>query len=225
MIDIKNFILFYYNKSYVNIEHKRYFSQTPLMFKCIKNQIKFFYPNSYIHVLTNCKLEEERMVVYHFNNNLSGLNDKLETYGLLNEAAMYVDLDIILTRPFSQEHLQTSHSFNLYREYTEENCKQLTPSQKKYTHYNSGVVWIPEPSQKLKNELVEISKSINSYRENDEYAVSYYVHDKKWQMRTNDQVNVIRNDFKNITNAQSIHYTGRERELYLNDYKSKLFLF
>lgn len=213
---IEHFILVRYEKKELNVADKlcpqlsprRFEIQKYLYAGCLR-QIKEFYPNATIHVLTN-EIGSRSDVTYHVINDLPTCNlSKLYIYGLIDKPAMFLDCDVEICKPFEEQHLPADVPFNVYKTYKDKKINN-------YKHYNTGVVWIPNPSNKIVQELIEINNKHFSdptlWLYNDEYPVSYYIFIKQLTMREHKEVNSLIAQ-EDATNAQTIHYSFQKEKL------------
>jgi hypothetical protein len=221
---IENFILVRYDKKELNIADKLCTQLSPRRFEiqrylyagCLK-QIKKFYPKATIHVLTN-KADSTPGVIYHVMETLPTNNlSKLQIFGLLEKPAMFIDCDVEICKLFEPHHLPTNIPFNVYKTY---NDAKITF----YKHYNTGVVWIPNPSKTIVQELITINQQHFSdpsmWLYNDEYPISYYIHNKRLQMKEYREVNCLIAQ-EDATDAQTIHYSFQKEQL-LQKLRSKI---
>ncbi len=231
-----NFILIKYkkkieintkNKVFTTKDFSTYLNSQDIFFEIMQKQILHYYPNAHIHVLTNdsknCK--EKSNTTFHFKNFQSNHTCKFLLYGLLNEPALYLDCDIVLLSEFTNEHLNTDNSFNLFSISRHFNLQtisyKLLPVATNIL-FNAGIIYIKKPDVAIVNDLLELNEkffsdqqyieSKNEWPNNDEYALSLYIKIKNIKMQLHNDVNVLRFsiDSKELTNKkiQSLHYTG-----------------
>jgi hypothetical protein len=194
---IKNFILLEWNNDIFQTELRR---------KMVR-QLQHYHPNALIHLLTNQRKKEIGTIVHYKPRLLAGHLSKFRVFSLLKEPAMYLDCDIVLTRPFEKKHINTVNPFTLYYWYP-------WPPFYHYKHYNAGVIWIQKPSVGLTKKLWHIHGGLGSPRFNEEYAISRFVYDNKLKMYPNSDVNVPKHVTKNLMSYQSIHYAGPDNKPY-----------
>jgi len=209
-----NFILVNYKHNFYQNNLLKYYQMTEQRHKFMLKQIDRLYDHYHIHVITNLNNTDEANVniTYHRILDLECNNySKLRVFGLLTEPAMYVDNDILLTRRFAQEELVCDTPFNIFTEYNKPNL--LPKKLRSYTHYNTGIIWIPRPDKEISKELLYMKKEFDIHDNgwvNDEYPISYFIKDNNLKMSTIDAVNEYREEisFNQIFDFQSIHYTG-----------------
>jgi hypothetical protein len=206
-----NFILVQYKHQYKQDHLRVYYQHSEYYHDLMIEQIKTIYKDHRIHVLTNVNMKKQG-VVYHFDPDLEPNNyAKLKVFGLLDEPAIYVDSDVILVRRFLPEELPTDSPFNLYQSYTD--TSKLTPEMQTYPHYNTGVMWIPRPDQKIVEALLSVRNKFMIHPNgwvNDEYPISWFVKENGLKMATGGLVNRGREHLKasEVGKYQSVHYTG-----------------
>jgi hypothetical protein len=206
-------------------------SQNVLLYRAIE-QIKYFHPSSNIHILTNDETItfEDNKIIKHYKNETWNLLCKLQLYGLLEEPAVFIDSDIVFVKPLSNLEDYYKYPFYFFNRSWVEKLSFYSnnlPVENNIV-YNSGVVLINKPSQKLVAELqnlhneyfndVNFILSNNKIPYNDEHAPSLYALLNNYKMPIeNSKINVMRNRLKklnitlnekNINQFQSIHYSG-----------------
>lgn len=212
--------------SFTTDECDKYLSTQEVMFGNMVKQIRCLYPEARIHVMTNLPDEQYPGLIYHHLDFPSNHVCKFLLYGLLDVPAMYVDVDIILVRPFRAEHLQTENNFNCYSVSLFENLQQMTSKPlpvKTDVIYNAGLMWIPKPSKKIVADLQKLHEtyfSDDTYMTSrgkwpyvDEYALSLYIKMQGINMNIIPEVNMPRHRITEClvpqsNKYQSIHYTG-----------------
>lgn len=241
---ISNFILVYFiknkNNYYKNIElpkwygikidhlkevsKEKYWNKLLLL---MQKQIRILYPKTKIHILTNKKISlQDENLTFHYFKEHDDLLTKYKVLNLIDEPAMYLDLDILLNKKFSENHLDTEFPFNLFRRY-----KGNLPAIQKIpglSHiknaYNSGIIWVKHPIQNIEFELYSINKKyfsdqsfLSEYKVlsgNDEHAISTYIANNNFTMKTFEEVSKPRDEISNINqlkNYQSVHYMGIDK--------------
>jgi hypothetical protein len=177
------------------------------MFRLMVRQLHHWYPEATINVLTNVDLPPLRNVVPIYNPDLpNSWEAKLSIYGLLDKPAMYLDLDLVLFKPFSEHDLLTPYDFRLYWSFG----NWIFP----YPHYNSAVVWVKRPNKATVKEMLDIyhkegfNKSGPPWHANDEFALSRWCYLRRWHMNTVERrVNVPKAVAGyNVHEFQSVHY-------------------
>lgn len=249
---IRNFLLLKYKRpklisperyNYSDEEKQQYLDCQDILFYRTIEQINYFHPKAHIHVLTNENLISTNNISYYiFNEVWSNLLCKFKLYSLINEPAMYVDLDVIFNKPLPTMCLYQKYPFYFFNVSWGENIKNYTnkklPANDNIT-YNSGVTWINKPNKNLTDQLLELQEKYfndgdallakNLWPYNDEHALSLLSSINKYKMPLSDSINVSRNklsetiNFDTIKNLQSVHYTGiktkqkmiKEYDLYL----------
>lgn len=197
-----------------------------LFSKTIKN-INKFHPNSNIHVLTDEPCENYQNIIFHIKKIDKNYKAKLEIFSLLSEPAMYMDLDILMLRPFSEEHMNPNCDFNLFHSYKEKlNYFSEFPITTEVA-YNSGVIWVNKPNKKITEELqyyqrkffnnLEKISKYNGFLNNDEYPIALFIDKHKLKMQTFKDVNVPRHliNFEEIEKCQSVHYNNENNKYLL----------
>lgn len=231
---IKNFILIYYKKNDLDLDVCDHFtkniylqSQINIFCKMIK-QIKYHYPHSFIHVITNEDICKEFNVIIHKKDIKNNHCSKFLIYNLLDEPAMYLDCDIILTRRFTSSELDTIYPIKFFRKNGKYDFSKLSYSFKENIDaYNAGVVWVKNPNKSIVQDLTFIEDTFLNNKEfikkngfwpyNDEYSISYYLNSKKWKFEESETVNIVPENKNGFT--QSIHYTGLyNKKIFLKDY-------
>jgi hypothetical protein len=195
--DIKDFILLEWNHDLFQIR----------MRNNMVRQLRHYHPNASIHLLTNQRRQEEGVIVHYKPHLHRGHLSKFRVFSLLDRPAMYLDCDIILTRPFEQKHIKTNNPFFLYYWYP-------WPPFYHYKHYNGGMIWIQRPDVALTKKLWQIHGSLGNPSFNEEYAISRFAYNNKLKMYPNSDVNVPRNAVKQLLSPQTIHYAGRDNKRY-----------
>ena len=208
-------------------------------------QIRSMYPRAKIHLITS-ELNVPSNVICHWSP-ASPKNHicKLAIYDLLDEPAMYIDSDILLLRPFEEQHLTTTNSFNTYRSHSTYDFRKVASKELPFhipCQPNAGMVWIPKPSKALAQELYEIHSDYfndkqrfldnNYWADNDELALAFYIQKHQIKMNEFRDVSVPRSwpNLGDIRQYHSIHYTGIEtswKKLCLveyTEYKRKMHL-
>lgn len=233
---IRNFILLKYKRPELIVPSIEKFSeedknfyldcQEVLFYRTIE-QIQYFHPKSHIHVLTNETIKSCDNISYYIYNE-SWVNHicKFKLYSLINEPAMYVDLDVVFSKPVPSMENYSEYPFYFFNISHGENIQKYSnkklPNNNNIT-YNSGMVWINKPHNNITERLINLHEtyfndaemilSKNSWPNNDEHALSLLVAMEKLHMPLNDKINVSRNKLSKITleeisKLQSIHYTG-----------------
>jgi len=203
------FILVQFENDYPTERLKKYYQNTDAFHELMLRQIDNLYEDYEIHVITNQRRKSTNRVRYHYFENLEkNLYAKLQVFGLLDEPAMYLDNDILLVRKFENKHL-VGDPFNLYQIY--DLIPLLPEHMQSYTHYNTGVMWISKPSKDITESLIGIKDYFLCHDDdwvNDEYPVSYMIGSFGFKMQLMDEVNAYRNRISDLTQYQSVHYTG-----------------
>jgi len=220
-----NFIMVNYTKKYEQESLIKYYEGTRKRLLLTIKRIRQLYNESKIHIITDSLEVAIDGVYWHYMPEIEKNNyAKLFIFGLLNEPAVYLDNDVILLRRFKKEELPLDSPFNLYTQYKEEDKKRVLEHGLgvNYNHYNTGVVWIPNPSRKITDELILLKDRFDIYNNgwtNDEYPISFYVHVHNLKMIESEKVNKYRSLVSKISNEQSIHYTGKEwKKIFFNEY-------
>lgn len=217
-----NFILVKYKHDYCIQNLVNYYKHSDRFFLLAVRQIKKIYPEAVIHVITDQPIKSNDFI-YHYIEGLEKNNyAKLHIFDLLDAPTLYMDTDILLLKRF--ENLPNEECFHLFQEYQE--MTSLPKSMQKYPHYNTGVIWIPKPSKEIAKQVKTIKNNFLIHKNgwvNDEYPISWIVHNLKMKMITDTKVNYLRskiNCFKDIFNYQSVHYTGSDyyKNLFLQEY-------
>lgn len=185
-----------------------------LLLHQLAKQIKILYPKSKLHVITNEKHEDHDNIIYHKFNFESNHLGKLYMYGLLSEPCMYLDADIIIINPFMEEELQWDQPFYFFQSFSggdiQSNTKCPLPIEINYIH-NAGMVWIPNPSMDVTNELFNIhEKYFYDKTATDEHCCSLFYKLKNMQINKNPKINVPRLSLEkeDVVFQQTVHYTG-----------------
>ena len=199
-------------------------------------QIRHFYKNANIHVICKDKnhpilQKNKKEIILHELDLKATCIDKLNIYGLLDEPSMHIELDVLLVRPFEKHHLETKNPFNVFKRYDNVNHFILTKKQN-FPMYNTGIIWIQEPSKDLENEMKLIYK--NNFSEKkmffdiDEFPVSKFIYDNKLDMDLYWEVNHLNErdgygmpkilSIEEMKKYQSIHYPTT-KEIFKSDYK------
>ncbi len=234
---IKNFLLLKYkreelispkNHNYTDQDKSIYLECQDALFYRAVEQINFFHPKSHIHVLTNEKLPPLKNTSYCvFNENWTNMICKFKLYSLIDEPAMYVDLDVVFNYPLPSMQEYQEYPFYFFNVSWGENIQNYTQKNLPANHnivYNSGVTWINKPSKELTDQLLDLQEfyfndtnmilSKNLWAYNDEHALSLLTSIKNYKMPISSTINVSRNKLnknlekKTIKDFQSIHYTG-----------------
>lgn len=210
---INDFILVQYDHCFDKPNLIGYYRFSERMHQLIVKQIRSLYPHANIHLITN-RPRPSPDIISHIQPDLEPNNyAKLRIFDLIDEPAMYLDNDILLVRPFDQDHL-LGRPFNLYQKYSPENMSRLPEGQRGYPHFNTGIVWVSEPSHSLRREMESRRDEFRIYQSfvNDEYPVSDYIEDAGGHMNLIREVNFPRSDVGecSIRDFQSLHYTGMD---------------
>lgn len=217
-----NFILVNYKNDYCIKKLADYYTHSDKFFLLSIRQIKKIYPDAVIHVIAD-RLMKSNDFICHYIENLEKNNyAKLNIFDLLDEPALYIDTDVLLIKRF--ENLPNEECFYLFQEYQE--LSLLPKFMQKYTHYNTGVVWIPKPNKEISKQIKAVKNNFLIHKNgwvNDEYPISWIVHKLKMKMVKNSNINCFRSSiscFKDVLNYQTVHYTGNEyyKNLFLQEY-------
>lgn len=198
------------------------------------DQIKSFYPDARIHLMTNTADPIDGVILHYFDFE-SNHSSKFYLYGLLDVPAMYLDVDIVLLKPFKADHLVTESPFNLYcvsffNDLQKMSRKPLPVKTNKVL--NAGIIWIPRPSKQITQELIDIHTEYFSdvnYMLNqgnwpcvDEYALAVYIEKHSLKMNMSSEVNRSRHSLRDLVEAkqcQTVHYPGiSAKRLYEKEY-------
>jgi hypothetical protein len=218
-----NFILIDYKHAYQSDNLINYYHHHDKFFLLAVRQIKKIYHDAVIHVITN-RPQKKDGLLYHYFPNLENNNyAKLHIFDLLDEPALYMDTDVLLLKRF--ENLPDVECFNLFQEY--KNSMFLPEHMQGYTHYNTGIVWIPQPSKEIAEEIKDAKDKFLIHKNgwlNDEYPISWIVNKLKLKMITSKHVNCYRSSlscFNEVLKNQSVHYTGSKyyKNLLLEEYR------
>lgn len=217
-----NFILVNYKNNYTKPNLATYYKNNEKFFVLAVKQIKSLYPEAIIHVVTD-EPKQSNDLVYHYIKGLEKNNyAKLHVLDLLEEPAIFMDTDILLLKRF--ENLPDAECFNLFQEYLD--TSSLPKHMQAYTHYNTGVIWIPKPSKEIANEIRSIKNDFLIHKNgwvNDEYPISYAINKLGLKMVKQITVNQYRSkivSFKDLFSYQSVHYTGSDylKNLLIEEY-------
>ena len=208
---IKDFILLYFEVEPTS----KFFAR---MLRLMLMQLDYWYPEAKVHILSNKKLADTKQVVCHHEPTLKPCwSSKFLIYGLLDRPAMYLDLDVLLVRPFSAQDLLTDYNFKVFW--------SSGPLYFGYNHYNNAVVWIPRPDKEITRRLALINqlygfwKGGEPWHANDEFATSRYIYNNGWYMPTNGRVNVPKKLAGNYFHwFQSVHYQLNSKVDFLKDF-------
>lgn len=232
--EINNFIILRYQREvnsepipkkvfFTKEEYDGFLACQGSVFEFAKQQIHHHYPKAQIHVLTNLKDgKDNNFLTHHYIDFLPNHTMKFKVFGLLKEAAMYLDNDIYLNHKFTSDHLPKTLPFNCYSfSWTNTNLQDMSPVQlpcRVNNVLNAGVMWIPNPHESIVQELEEMHKTYFDHKEwllarnmwtnVDEWALSLYVYKNRIPVTIPSNVNVNRGDNHNKPKCQSIHYTG-----------------
>lgn len=246
---IKDFILVYYKRKFITdglpLIANSYFKNKFLkedsdiycnmqffMLEFMVKQLFNFYPKCNIHIITNCKKEEmpQGTIVHNFalaTNHYS----KFLIYGLLNVPAMYMDLDILIFSKFKKQYL-LNFPFNVYSISSKENLQNMSKKKlpvKVEEIYNTGIVWISQPSKKITDELKNLNEIYFSDHDYlvkkrkwpcvDEYALSLYIKLNNIKINLSDSVNKSRLKIsEQLKSYQTIHYAGvKSKKLFFKE--------
>jgi hypothetical protein len=208
-----------------NLQH--YYRYSWKFYDLMIKQLNRVYEKPRIHVLTNRKLEPKPNVIYHIDEGIEQSNyAKLYVFGLLDEPAMYIDNDILINRPFEAKHMPDV-PFNIFQPYHSQNQHSLPERMRCYPHFNTGIIWIGQPSNVLMHEIMFYRDLFRNYPEwvNDEFPISYYIMKKKLEMQLDPSVNQYREDVntkEERDKCQSVHYTGKEfKDLLVPEYMKR----
>jgi hypothetical protein len=233
---VNNFLLLKYQRSDLKSptplsekDKSVYLNCQDVLFRRTIEQIQFFHPKAHIHVLTNENMQSTASVSYYvYEEKWDNLLCKFKLYGLLNEPAMFIDLDIIFNRPIYPVECNSPICFfnTSWGAPLQDFSNKKLPC-KQDVIYNSGVVWIPTPSSHITDELMELheeyfsdEKAIyakNLWPNNDEHALSLFVGIHNYDMPLNNTINVSRNKLEklkidvnplSVQKYQSVHYNG-----------------
>jgi hypothetical protein len=200
-----------------------YYKNNERFFEIAVNQIKSFYPEAVIHVITD-EPKQSNDLIYHYIKGLEKNNyAKLHVLDLLDEPAIYMDTDILLLKRF--EDLPDVECFNLFQEYLDTSA--IPKHMQEYTHYNTGVIWIPKPNKEIAKEIRLVRNNFLIHKNgwvNDEYPISWVVNKLGLKMVKRNDVNYYRSkivSFNDLFKYQSVHYTGSDflKNLLLEEYK------
>jgi len=241
---IENFILIKYRKNTFDapesVHHKlptldKWNELQDTIFEIMLSHLRTLYPDSNVHIITNEKGKDLHKVVYHQDNVEPNWGTKLLVYGLLDVPAMYLDTDILLLKPFEEEHLITSAPFNLYEMTSPRNLQMLSKKKLEVEckgQFNCGMIWIPKPSMAIVEEMKRIKQEYFNNKKwienrklwfhNDEYTATYFVRKYGLKMKRFLGVNVFRSrcKFEEIPTFQSVHYASIDgKQLFLEEYK------
>lgn len=220
-----NFILVHYKTEYTSAKRMYYYNNLDLYHDLMIWQISNLYANEKfeIHVITDVPKRSTENIIYHsFPDLVKNNHAKLNIFGLLDKPAMYLDNDIILMRKFEEKHLPNDSAFSLYQGFDIMREWKWPSFMYDYTHYNSGMVWIPKPDKEITKTLFKF-KDIFTIHEggwaNDEFSISFFVHKFNMKMPVLPEVSAYRKFSKiPLTKCQSIHYAGF-KELFLPELK------
>lgn len=241
---IENFLLLKYrrpqlipppNSDYTAADKSLYLACQDILYYRSVEQIQHFYPRAHIHVLTNETLPSQAGISYYrFDEEWTNHICKFRLYSLLNEPAMYVDLDIVLNKPFPRMDRFKEYAFYCFNLSYGENIQQYSakplPSNPEVT-YNSGVVWIAKPHPNVTADLLSIHERYfndvdmifakNRWPYNDEHALAFYAAERNYEMPLDKRINMPRKRIKDSFDLyQSIHYNGvRDKQQMLVEYK------
>lgn len=237
---IDNFILVYYlqkteintpdwfprKANLVEIAKEKYWRK---MLHMMYRQLDIFYPNAKIHIVTNeHNLPKNDRVIFHYFSDLNGLMSKFKIFNLIEEPAMYLDLDVLLTRQFEDKHLETEFPFNVFRKYKGNipAIQGIPGLQDVVRAYNTGIVWVKEPNEKMEKQLLEYQQQYFSNQEqlnklrvlsgNDEHALAVYIIRNNYLMKTFEELSKPRDEikcFSKLKDYQSIHYMGIHKKM------------
>tara|TARA_Y100000034_G_C6897865_1_gene414422 strand:- start:2171 stop:2956 length:786 start_codon:yes stop_codon:yes gene_type:complete len=237
---MKNFILIYYEREKLTdfevVNHRRYNKDKPKDFRLnihrqmvtlSESRIHELYPKAEIHLITDKKYDFPGITEHVFEDMDREHTSKLLIYGLLDEPAMYLDSDVILVRPFDKEHLTDCAPINPY---SLNHRGTFNWNKKKLPYYSASVIYIPEPSKQMQEDIIKVhtdeflyvkgSKGAGSDKPhpltstNDEFSMSLFIHQNEWKPTLSKDVNVGRirvnreGGFPRILTCQSVHYSG-----------------
>lgn len=197
-----------------------------ILFKQQIKQLNKFYPNCNIHVITNnSNLKSNNNFTAHLVDWKSSHLCKLFAYGLLKEPAMYMDNDILMNRKFEEKHLPIDNPFNFYMKSLIYDVQKLSSEKLPVEmdhHFNGGIIWIPNPSVEMRDEMINLHQKYFSDRQkimdcgrwadSDELPATLYAIKNKMKMKLSDEVSVQRKTVDLIRQYQTIHYTGLDIE-------------
>lgn len=191
--------------------------------------LRTHHPQSTIHLLTNADAPADLGLVVHHRPDLPKNNlSKLEVFRLLDRPFMYMDIDVQVNRPFTDDHAVClgDSPFSMFS-YTSKRMdySQLTPFSLPFRvapRYNSGVMYVKWPSNRLYKRLMDISEMFSpDYYTNrptglgipqDEVPISWLVATKKYNMPIRDDTNkwyfFCKDDELHL--PQSVHFVGLE---------------
>ena len=233
MESIDNFILIYFEKNDYTPDNERVKGRPterrakliPLQKEFMVKRLRYLYPKSTIHILTDQVVSSnENQVIYHYQPFEKNYQAKLEVFGLLDEPAMFIDLDVLLIKKFEID-LTSAQAFNLYTAYPL-NLDLMSSKATDITEvYNSGVIWINQPNKNLVEELKHIQKTHfsdlqkiavnNGVLYNDEYPITILSKRTSSEMLLINDVNVPRHrlsSFQEVAKQQSVHYNGNQNK-------------
>lgn len=249
---IQNFLLLKYkrkelitppNDQFSKDEKELYLQCQDVLFYRTIDQIQFFHPKAHIHVLTNENLISTDKITFYIHREVwTNLICKFKLYSLIQEPALFIDLDVIFTKPMPPIEHYSNYPFCFFntswgKPLQEYSAKKLPVNQN--VIYNSGITWINNPHKNITNELLnlheiyfsnsELIYSKNLWPDNDEHALSLFIGINKYIMPLNDEINMSRNKLQKlhmeintetIKKFQSIHYNGiTTKQKMIKEYK------
>jgi hypothetical protein len=207
------------------------------MLQITTRRIKTIYPETTIHLLTNASDIDGDFRVHYRPNLRTGFDAKFEAFDIADKPMVFMDTDVLLSRPFSPEELECTGPFRLYSVSSTsiDMGRQIhggTLLKPPVVLWNSGVVLIPRRAPKLLQRLREIHEYVAWERRwNDEYAFSYLVAELDLEFKVSNQINVARRSLDAyvvrdpcvLGRFQSIHYTGGDyKDKFLKEHKLTL---